>query len=57
MAVNNPKGVNARKQAVRKRSQGEPHWMMRSRKSGQFMDQKKDPRAKPFTGVRKEKKR
>ena len=62
MAVNKPKGDNARKGAVRKRSQlktkveGEEHWTKRSKKSGQFMDQKKDPKAKPFKGVRKEKK-
>jgi hypothetical protein len=61
MAVNKPKGDNARKGAVRKRSQlktkveGEEHWTKRSKKTGQFMDQKKDPMAKPFKGVRKEK--
>jgi hypothetical protein len=61
MAVNRPKGDNARKGAVRKRSQlktkveGESHWTKRSRESGQFMDQKKSARAKPFKGVRKEK--
>ena len=60
MAVNKPVGDNARKGAVRKRSQlktaieGEKHWTKRSRASGQFMDQKKDPQAKPFKGVRKE---
>ena len=60
MAVNKPLGDNARKGAVRKRSQlktaieGEEHWTKRSRSSGQFMDQKKDPEAKPFKGVRKE---
>ena len=61
MAINKPKGDNARKGAVRKRSQlktkveGEAHWTKRTRKTGQFMDQKKDPKAKPFKGVRKEK--
>jgi hypothetical protein len=61
MAVNKPKGDNARKGAVRKRSQlktkmeGEEHWTKRNRASGQFMDQKKDPKAKPFKGVRREK--
>lgn len=45
----------------RKRSQlktkveGEEHWTKRSSASGQFMDQKRDPKAKPFKGVRKEK--
>jgi hypothetical protein len=58
MAVNKPKGDNARKGAVRKRSQlktkmqGEEHWTKRSKKSGRFMDVKKDE-AK-FKGVRRE---
>ena len=62
MAVNKPTGDNARKGAVRKRSQlktaieGEEHWTKRGRATGQFMDQKKDPDAKPFKGVRKERK-
>ena len=49
------------KGAVRKRSQlktkmqGEEHWTKRSKKSGQFMDQKKSAKAKPFKGVRKDK--
>ena len=61
MAVNKPPGDNARKGAVRKRSQlktkmmGEAHWTKRSKSSGQFMDQKKKPTAKPFKGVRREK--
>ena len=60
MATNKPPGDKARKGAVRKRSQlktkveGEEHWTKRSKTSGQFMDQKKDPTAKPFKGVRKE---
>ena len=59
MAVNKPMGDNARKGAVRKRSQlktkmqGEAHWTKRDRASGQFIDQKKT--AKPFKGVRREK--
>jgi hypothetical protein len=58
MAVNKPVGDNARKGAVRKRSQlktkvqGEEHWTKRSRQSGRFMDQKQDD-AK-FKGVRRE---
>lgn len=58
MAVNKPVGDNARKGAVRKRSQlktkmqGEEHWTKRSRSSGRFMDQKKD--ATKFKGVRRE---
>jgi hypothetical protein len=60
VAVNKPIVDNARKGAVRKRSQfktaieGEEHWTKHSRSSGQFMDQKKDPEAKQFKGVRKE---
>jgi hypothetical protein len=58
MAVNKPAGDNARKGAVRKRSQlktktqGEENWTKRSRSSGRFMDQKKD--ATKFKGVRRE---
>ena len=61
MAVNKPVGDNARKGAVRKRSQlktkmmGEAHWTKRDKSSGQFMNQKKDPAAAPFKGVRREK--
>jgi len=60
MAVNKPKGDNARKGAVKKRSQlktkimGEEKWTKRSKKTGEFMDQKED--GKKFKGVRKEKK-
>jgi hypothetical protein len=63
MATNKPPGDNRRVGAVRKRSQlkttiaGEAHWTKRSKKSGQFMDQKKDAAAKPFKGVRKEKRK
>jgi len=59
MAVNKPTGDNARKGAVKKRSQlktkmqDEEHWTKRSKKSGRFMDVKKD--TKKFKGVRKEK--
>ena len=58
MAVNKPTGDNARKGAVRKRSQletkvmGEQHWTKRSKASGKFMDQKDQGK---FKGVRKEK--
>ena len=61
MAVNKPVGDNARKGAVRKRSQlktkmmGEAHWTKRNKSSGEFMDQKKDPASAPFKGVRREK--
>jgi hypothetical protein len=58
MAVNKPVGDNARKGAVRKRSQlqtktmGEKHWTKRSKESGRFMNQKADKTK--FKGVRKE---
>ena len=58
MAVNKPVGDNARKGAVRKRSQlktkiqGEEHWTKRTRASGRFMDQKKSK--SKFKGVRRE---
>jgi hypothetical protein len=61
MAVNKPIGDDARKGAVRRRSQlktkiqGQAHWTKRSKESGQFMDQKKSASAKPFKGVRREK--
>jgi len=61
MAVNKPVGNNARKGAVRKRSQlktkveGESHWTKRSKSTGQFMDQKNKTSAKKFKGVRREK--
>jgi len=61
MATNKPPGDNARKGAVRKRSQlktkieGEAHWTKRDKTSGAFMSQKKDPEAQPYKGVRKEK--
>lgn len=60
MAVNKPPGDNARKGAVRKRSQlktkvqGDEHWTKRDKSSGEFMAQKKDPEAPPYKGVRKE---
>lgn len=60
MATNKPSGDNARRGAVRKRSQlktkseGDEHWTKRSREGGHFMDQKKDPQAPPYKGVRKE---
>jgi hypothetical protein len=60
MATNKPPGDNARKGAVRKRSQlktkmeGEAHWTKRDKTSGEFMSQKKDPKADPYKGVRRE---
>lgn len=59
MAVNKPKGDNARKGAVRKRTQlktrmmGEAQWTKRNKESGRFLDVKKIK--KKFKGVRKEK--
>ncbi|KRR06582.1 hypothetical protein CP49_26820 [Bradyrhizobium valentinum] len=66
MAINKPVGDNARKGAVKKRSQvktklgGETAWTKRSRKSGEFMALKKLAKkksgARKFKGVRVEKK-
>ena len=58
MAVNKPTGDNARKGAVRKRSQlkgklqGKTAFTKRNKTSGKFMAVKKD---KKFKGVRQEK--
>ena len=58
MAVNKPVGDNARKGAVRKRSQlegklqGKAAWTKRDKTSGEFMDVKKSK--KKFKGVRRE---
>ena len=67
MAVNKPIGDNARKGAVKKRSQlkttlgGASAWTKRSKASGEFMalkrPRKKKAAAKTFKGVRREKKR
>jgi hypothetical protein len=60
MAVNKPTGDNARKGAVKKRSQlatktmGKKTWTKRDKMTGEFMDQKKAPAKKKFKGVRKE---
>ncbi|MEX2565603.1 MAG: hypothetical protein WD431_06655 [Cyclobacteriaceae bacterium] len=57
MAVNKPHGDNARKGAVRGRSQTlnpkNGQWTKRDADTGRFMDGKKD--GTPFKGVRKEK--
>ena len=57
MATNPPKGDNARKGAVRDRSQVyNPKidtWTKRDSNTGKFLDQKPDD--KPFKGIRKEK--
>jgi hypothetical protein len=59
MATNKPYGDNARKGAVKKRSQlktkllGQKAWTKRDDGSGEFMAQKK-PGAKKFKGVRRE---
>jgi hypothetical protein len=37
--------------------QGEKHWTKRRREDGQFMAQKKDPKAKPYKGIRREQSR
>jgi hypothetical protein len=60
MAVNKPTGDNARKGAVKKRTQlkgklmGKTAWTKRNKKGGQFMAVKKGK--KKFKGVRREKK-
>ncbi|MET4036593.1 hypothetical protein ABIB94_008189 [Bradyrhizobium sp. JR7.2] len=65
MAVNKPTGDNARKGAVKKRSQtkstigGASAWTKRDRKSGEFMALKRPSKkkaAKKFKGVHVEKK-
>ena len=65
MAVNKPTGDNARKGAVKKRSQtkttlaGASAWTKRNRSSGEFMALKRPSKkkaAKKFKGVRTEKK-
>lgn len=57
MATNPPKGDNARKGAVRDRSQTynplTEQWVKKDAKTGKFLDQKADP--KPFKSVKKEK--
>jgi hypothetical protein len=63
MAVNKPLGDNARKGAVKKRSQtktkmaGASSWTKRDTRSGEFMAVKKSSKkkaAKKFKGVRRE---
>lgn len=62
MATNKPVGDNARKGAVRKRTQlrtkamGGSTWTKRDKTTGEFMDQKKQPAKKKFKGVRRERK-
>ena len=57
MATNKPYGDNARKGAVRDRSQTynpkTEQWVKRDSETGKFMDVKQD--GKPFKGVTKEK--
>lgn len=57
MARNKPYGDNARKGAVKERSQTHnpktDQWIKRDSTTGKFMDVKED--GKPFKGVRKEK--
>ena len=61
MAINKPTDDNARKGAVKKRSQlktslaGQTTFTKRSKVSGRFVDQKKVPATKKFKGVRMEK--
>ena len=57
MAKNDPVGDNARRGAVKDRSQVQnplnDNWTKRNSDTGRFMDQKQD--GTPFKGVRKEK--
>lgn len=57
MAKNDPIGNNARRGAVKDRSQVQnplnDNWTKRNADTGRFMDQKQD--GTPFKGVRKEK--
>jgi hypothetical protein len=57
MAKNDPVGDNARRGAVKDRSQVQnplnDNWTKRKADTGRFMDQKQD--GTPFKGVRKEK--
>lgn len=57
MAKNDPVGDNARRGAVRDRSQVQnpknENWTKRDTGTGRFMDQKQD--GTPFKGVRREK--
>jgi hypothetical protein len=59
MATNKPVGDNARRGAMRKRSQlktkmaGKSQWTKRDKRTGEFMDVKKGK--KKFKGVRREK--
>ena len=60
MAVNKPTGDNARRGAVKKRTQlqtttmGKKTWTKRDKTTGEFIDQKKAPAKKKFKGVRRE---
>jgi len=57
MAKNDPVGDNARRGAVKDRSQVQNpqngNWTKRNTETGRFMDQKQD--GTPFKGVRREK--
>ena len=61
MATNKPVGDNARKGAVKKRSQlraevmGKKTWTKRDRSTGEFLSTKKAP-AQKYKGVRRERK-
>jgi hypothetical protein len=60
MATNKPPGDNARRGAVRKRSQlttkmeGEGQWTKWDVTSGEFMSRKKDPKVERYEGIRRE---
>ena len=53
MATNNPRhGYERKRSQLKTKTMGQKHWTKRSRKTGEFMDQKK---AGKFKSVRREK--
>jgi hypothetical protein len=53
MATNNPRhGYERKRSQIKTKTMGQKHWTKRSRKTGEFMDQKK---AGKFKSVRREK--
>jgi hypothetical protein len=60
MATNKPVGDNARKGAVKKRSQlatktmSKKTWTKRDKTCGEFMSQKKAPAKSKYKGIRRE---
>jgi hypothetical protein len=53
MATNSPRhGYERKRSQLKTKTMGQKHWTKRSRKTGEFMDQKKDGK---FKSVRREK--